>query len=92
MSTIKVTPQDLRALATKCHNEAKSVTEVKTKVSSAIGSTDWDSPAATKFKGDWNHKYVKALNELTAALDDLGKAAETMAKNYDATESAYHSN
>ena len=92
MSTIRVTPHDLRSLATKCRNEAKTVSDVKSKVTQAIGSTDWDSPAAHKFKTDWNTKYVKALNELHEALNDLGKAADTMATNYDNTESAYHSN
>ena len=89
MSTIRVTPDQLRALHTKCSTEAKTVTSVKTTVSGAIANTDWDSPAATRFKNDWNTKYVKALDDLTNALEELGKAAGTMATNYESTESAY---
>jgi WXG100 family type VII secretion target len=91
MSTIRVTPHELRTLASKCSTEAKTVEQVKSTIASAVAGTDWESPAASRFKNDWNTKYVKALNELTHALEQLGQAANTMAANYDSTESAYKS-
>ena len=89
MATIKVTPEQLRQFGSTCDKESKSVTDVQSRVRRALESTDWDSPAATKFKGDWKAKYEKALNELSEALVELGQAARTMAKNYDETEQAY---
>lgn len=89
MATIKVTPAELRTLAGKCKTESTTIDRVRQVVSGAIAGTDWDSPAATKFKNDWNTKYVKALNELREALEQLGTAANTMAANYDQTENAY---
>lgn len=89
MSTVKVTPEQLRTLNKTLQGESQQVTGVRTKIASSIQSTDWDSPAANKFKSDWNTRYVPVLKELERALIDLGGAANTMADNYDATESAY---
>lgn len=89
MASIKVTPEQLRQFGSTCDRESKSVTDVRSKVRRALESTDWESPAATKFKSDWKSKYEKALNELSEALVELGNAARTMAKNYDETERAY---
>lgn len=89
MSNIKVTPAELKALNKTLTTQASQVKAVQSKISSAIKGTDWNSPAATKFKGDWNTKYVKALNELEKALVEFGKAAGTMAQNYESTEAAY---
>lgn len=89
MSSVKVTPEQLRSLNTTLKGEAQQVAGVRSKIASSIAGTDWDSPAATKFKDDWNSKYSKALQELERALTELGTAAQTMAANYDATEAAY---
>lgn len=89
MSNIQVTPENLRSLAKTCRKEATQVTQVRSSVGSAIRGTGWKSPAATRFENDWNTKYVKTLQQLEKALEELGSAADTMAKNYDATEGAY---
>ncbi len=89
MSNIKVTPAQLRSLSTTINNQAAQVKSVQTKTGSAIKNTDWDSPAAKKFKSDWDTKYVKALNELERAMIEFSKAAKTMAENYESTEAAY---
>lgn len=89
MATIRVSPEELRALATKCKAEGGNIARVQQNVTSAVRGTNWESPAATRFKSDWDTKYTKALNELAAALDQLGVAANQMAANYDQTEAAY---
>ncbi len=89
MSNIQVTPDQLRSLNTTLQGQAGQVGGVKSKIQSAINGTNWNSPAATKFKGDWNSKYAKTLTELEQALRELGQAASTMAQNYDQTEAAY---
>ena len=89
MPDIRVTPADLDRFSTTCQTEAGNVTHVKTTVRRALDGTDWDSPAAKRFRGDWATKYEKSLNELDAALRELGQAAKTMATNYRSTEDAY---
>ena len=74
MSQIQVTPDRLRTLASTCSKQA---------------SSGWESPAATRFKNDWNTQYESALKKLEAALTELGAAASKMATNYDSTEQAY---
>jgi WXG100 family type VII secretion target len=89
MSQIQVTPDRLRSLASTCSKQATAVGSVRTSVRGAIASSGWDSPAATRFKNDWNTHYESALKKLEAALSELGAAASKMAANYDSTESAY---
>ena len=89
MSTIQVTPQNLRKIATTCKTQAGEVAGVQRTVNTAIVSSGWKSPAATKFTQDWNTHYVKALKELERALRELGTAADAMATNYESTEQAY---
>ena len=89
MSNIQVTPEQLDKLAGTCKTQGTAVGQVRTTVQNAIRSTDWKSPAASRFENDWNTKYVKALQELEQALAQLGDAASKMAGNYRSTEDAY---
>ena len=89
MAKIQVTPETLRSLAGTCSKEATAVGTVRTTVRNAITNSGWDSPAATRFKNDWNREYETALKKLETALHELGTAASKMATNYDATELAY---
>lgn len=89
MSLIRVTPAELRALNSKCRTESGRIDEVKQQVTQAVTSTDWDSPAAQKFRSNWNADFRPALDKLSQALQELGMAASRMADNYDATEAAY---
>ena len=89
MSQIQVTPDRLRTLASTCSKQATAVGTVRTTVRTAITSSGWESPAATRFKNDWNTQYESALKKLEAALTELGAAASKMATNYDSTEQAY---
>lgn len=89
MSKIQVTPENLRQIGTTCKKQAREVAAVKTSVNGVIVGSGWESPAARKFKADWNTHYVKALKELERALQELGTAAERMASNYESTEAAY---
>lgn len=89
MAEITVTPQEVDALGTHCKEQGGEVKRVMDNITAKIGATQWDSPAAKKFKGDWDGKFKRALTELAQALDELGTAAKTMAKNYDETERSY---
>jgi WXG100 family type VII secretion target len=89
MADIRVTPGDLDKFSSTCTTEAGNVGHVKTTVRRALDGTDWDSPAAKRFRDDWATKYEKSLNDLDHALRELSQAAKTMATNYRSTEDAY---
>lgn len=89
MSRITVTPENLRSIAKTCRAQASEINSVERTVNAAIVNSGWNSPAATKFKNDWNTDYRKALAQLDQALRSLGDAATKMATNYEATERAY---
>ena len=89
MSTIQVTPQNLRKIPTTCKTQAGEITSVQRLVNNSIVGSGWKSPAATKFTQDWNTHYVKALKDIERALRELGTAATAMAANYESTEQAY---
>jgi WXG100 family type VII secretion target len=91
MANIQVTPEELRTLQTHCGTAAGDVLSLQQRVQSQIESTNWHSPAADRFRGDWTGTYVPALTRLQEALRDLGQAAATMATNYDNTEASYQS-
>lgn len=86
---MKVNSADVSTLGRKCGTEAGKVADVQKAIQSQIASTDWDSPAAKKFKDDWSTKFAPALKDLNKALAELGKAAQTMAKNYEEADAAY---
>jgi WXG100 family type VII secretion target len=90
MSLIRVSPDQLRVLESRCRSEAGSIEQVKVHVAQAIASTDWESPAAHRFRSSWDVEFRPALDRLSQALNELGGAAATMAVNYEATEAAYH--
>lgn len=89
MTRIRVTPAELRTLDNRCRSEAQQIEQVKLRVGSAIANTDWDSPAAQRFRSNWDADFRPVLDKLYEALADLGAAASTMAGNYEATEAAY---
>ncbi len=90
MSLIRVSPDQLRVLESRCRGEAGSIEAVKAHVTQAIASTDWESPAAQRFRSSWDLEFRPALDRLSQALGELGASAATMAANYEATEAAYH--
>jgi WXG100 family type VII secretion target len=89
MANIKVTPEEVRTLGKKCNTESGTVDGVLNAIKTQISATNWDSPAANRFKQDWEGKFQPALKELSKSLLELGKAANTMATNYDNTEASY---
>ncbi|GAC1364620.1 MAG: hypothetical protein NVSMB32_07310 [Actinomycetota bacterium] len=89
MSLIRVTPGELRSLSSRCRGEAGHIDQVRQTVTQAIAGTDWASPAAQRFRDNWNADFRPALDKLSSALGELGTAAARMADNYDATEAAF---
>lgn len=82
-------PEQLRAINTVCKREAASSEEILRTVRDSIFNSGWNSPAADRFKQDWELKFEPVLKELGPALESLGQAADGMATNYEQTEASY---
>lgn len=88
MANINVTPEQVRTLGTSCKTQSDAIGTLIKAVEGQINSTQWESPAATRFHGDWaTHK--SNLHTLQRELDELGNAAKTMATNYEHADQAY---
>jgi WXG100 family type VII secretion target len=88
MSLIRVTPAELRSLSSRCRGEAGRIDQVRHGVGQAIAGADWTSPAAQRFRANWDTDFRPALDKLSVALNELGTSAARMADNYEATEAA----
>jgi WXG100 family type VII secretion target len=89
MSQITVTVQNLQQIARTAKTQSRELSSVQRTINSSIVSSGWTSPAAARFKNDWNTHYTKSLRDLEAALVSLSDAAQKMAQNYEATEASY---
>jgi hypothetical protein len=88
VALIRVTPSELRAFDARCRGDAATIELVKQHVANAIGSLDWNSPAARRFRLGWDTDFRPALDNLGLALRELGMAASRMADNCEALEAA----
>ena len=89
MAFLTVTPEQLRSLAQTCSQQADAINNVGTTVNSNVNSVEWDSPAATQFKGEWSSTHWPNLRNLMQALQDLGATATQMATNYEEADRSY---
>lgn len=88
MSNINVTPEEVGELGRFCQTTSVDITDLITKVENQLGRTTWESPAAKAFRGDWGtHK--DNLGKMQQQLVDLGRAAETMGRNYSDADQSY---
>lgn len=88
MGGIRVTPQDLIDLGKVCSTKAGELGSLVTVLESKVAGTQWESEAATRFKGDWR-EYKASMDKLRTALDELGTASAKMADNYTRADAAY---
>ena len=88
MANIKVTPEEVDQLGAFCTRTSADITDMINKVEGQLSRTTWESTAANKFRGDWGtHK--TNLTSMRDQLVDLGKAAQTMARNYSDADASY---
>jgi WXG100 family type VII secretion target len=88
MSLINVTPEQVIELGAHTGTQRDKLVELTNAIESKVASTDWDSPAATRFKEDWAmHK--SNLVKLQQALDSVAKAATQMGNNYQEADASY---
>jgi uncharacterized protein YukE len=91
MSLINVTPQQVIELGAETKRQQEALVMLTNAIESKVANTDWDSPAATRFKGDWaTHK--ANLVKLQTALESVSKAATQMGHNYEEADAAYSGN
>jgi WXG100 family type VII secretion target len=88
MANIKVTPEEVKELGDFCTRTSEDITQMISKIEGQLSRTTWESPAASRFRGDWGtHK--TNLTNMRTQLNDLGEAARKMAINYSDADAAY---
>ena len=88
MSLINVTPEQVIELGSVTATQRDALTQLTNTIESKVASTDWESPAAARFKEDWaTHK--ANLVRLQQARDWVSRAATQMGNNYAEADAAY---
>lgn len=88
MSLINVTPEQVIELGSVTATQRDALTQLTNTIETKVANTDWDSPAAKKFREDWaTHK--ANLVKLQQALDSVSKAATQMGQNYAEADASY---
>jgi WXG100 family type VII secretion target len=77
MPQIGANMEELQALGAKFTQEAQAVNELLSRVEGEVSRTQWQGPAADRFRGAWNNEFRPALRNLSQALEE----ASTEIKN-----------
>lgn len=80
-------PDVVEGIGANLQNQAQAVQSVISAVDGLIGQAEaaWKGADADQFRDAWNSQYKPALNQMNAALTDLGTAAKNNAANQRAT-------
>lgn len=89
MAFLTVTPDQLLELAGVCERQAAAVGDIGTAVHTKVTSVEWNSPAATQFRIEWESTHFRNLQNLMKALQDLGRESGKMAQRYQAADDSY---
>lgn len=77
-----------RALAKACHTDADQITQLTSKLTQQLHSTEWLGHDADMFRNQWQSEYSTALKKVAHALVE---ASQHLNKEADAQEQASNS-
>ncbi|MGH8999434.1 MAG: WXG100 family type VII secretion target [Acidimicrobiia bacterium] len=75
----------MQDLERRLQSESGAVTELQTRINSALANTQWTGPAADRFRQEWESNFSKALRTLSEAL---GQNAAAVRNRWQAFEAA----
>ena len=73
---LQMNPDDLLALKGTFDSQADAVVTLQSAIQSSLDGTNWESPAATEFRGIWSGEFVPMLQRLNQALIDAGMGVQ----------------
>lgn len=67
--------EQVRTLSSKLNQEASTIQQVLSTLTSQLGNTQWSGPDAEQFRNDWSSTHTVALNRVINALQDASQRA-----------------
>lgn len=82
MAGMRVTPEELETLGGKFTQEAGTVRQLQSGISSALQGTNWEGNARNKFQQLWDTEYRKGLESLATTLEQTSQDLKKQAQQY----------
>lgn len=76
--------QQVRQLGSQLGNQAESIQQILTSLTSSLNGTQWTGPDSEQFRNEWASTHTPALRNVISALNDASAKARL---NADAQES-----
>lgn len=67
------TPEEMTSLGTKFDNEAQTLHALVTRITTQLGSTDWEGDAAQRFRDQWETEFKGDFTKVEAGLHACAK-------------------
>jgi len=80
MAQLGLDPEQMEALASKMTNEATTISDIATTITSQVNSTWWQGPDAERFKGEWEGTHSTALRNAAEALEQVSQVVRSEAQ------------
>ncbi|MCJ1696299.1 WXG100 family type VII secretion target [Rathayibacter caricis] len=79
--------EQVRTLSSKLNQEASTIQQVLSTLTSQLGNTQWSGPDAEQFRNDWSSTHTAALNRVINALQDASQRASQNAAQQESASS-----
>ncbi|MGY5765864.1 hypothetical protein ACXET9_11750 [Brachybacterium sp. DNPG3] len=78
---------EVRRMAEQLRDAAEEITRIEQELTSGLEEVDWTGPDADRFRGQWSGEMVPAIQQVSAAVDDLGGTADRNAADQESISS-----
>lgn len=72
MARIGASLESLAELKTTFDSQAQRIDELISTITGRLSNTDWEGPAAERFRGQWGSDFEPSLRNLRSALEECG--------------------
>ncbi len=79
--------EEVRRMASQLREAAEEIARIEQELTSGLEEVDWTGPDADRFRGQWTGEMVPAIQQVSAAVDDLGDTADRNASEQEAISS-----
>src|SRR5262245_57881663 len=88
MAQLGADVEQLDSLARKFDQEAQTIAQATSQISSQVNSTWWKGPDADKFKNEWEGQFASQLRKIAEALRQVGTVVRKQAQQQRQTSAA----